>query len=76
MTFTLAPGLTETRRLSWSGTCDGQGLFDIPVVIAGGDVFRVGSANVGLGDHGDEGFAFVTANPLDDGEAAGAEASN
>ena len=67
----VAPNLSETLRLSWSGACDVNSLDEDPSIVEGGDVFRVASFSTFLGDRGDEGFTFVSATPIDDLPAHG-----
>jgi hypothetical protein len=57
------PGLTETKRLSWSGACGDNILINGPVLNDGGTVFRLGESALFLGEQGDEGFVFVSAAP-------------
>jgi hypothetical protein len=62
---TVAPNLSETLRVSWSGACDNNALVDAPAISEGIDTFRLGASNTFLGERGDEGFAFVSATPVD-----------
>ncbi|MDP2339982.1 MAG: hypothetical protein Q8O67_03405 [Deltaproteobacteria bacterium] len=65
----LAAGLSDTRRLQWVGACNADSIFG-PFDIVGDDddAFELGQTGQELGEHFDEGFAFVTARPLDDEE--------